>query len=719
MAWHEGDELVGRYTLEERVGAGGMGVVWRATDTLLDRVVALKQVRVDRLGEDDATDVRDRVAREARAAARLHHPHAVTVFDVVEDAGDRWLVMEYLPSRSLDDLVKADGPLEPRAAARCGVAVAEALAAAHAAGMVHRDVKPANVLMGHSGVVKLADFGISVVMGDTRLTQTGVLVGTLGYLAPEVANGADATPASDVFSLGATLYAAVEGRAPFAADGEANPFRLLRAAAEGDYPPPRNAGPLTDVLSAMMCRDPAERPTAVEAAAMLTEVADSAAPSRTTALLSAPPSDPAPRAARRIRPALVAGALMGIVAATAAVLVATRGPAVVAGSGSAAPAGIAAAPTTAAAVPCDPARTTGTVAIGVIAPLSGNFSPLGVGIRNSAQLAVDKANARCAVPGRRIELRIADDAGDAAKSAQVAGTLVTDPAVAGVVGPLNTAATEAVAAVLGPAGIAQVAPASTNPALTLGTDPASPHRPYPNLFRMLSTDLQQGPAAAAYLMGKALSRVAVVDDGSTYGTSLTRGFTARFGEIGGTVATAGRIDRDASDYGAVVAQVAASKPQAVYYGGDYPEAGKLAAQLSAAGVTAPLMGADGLLDAGYVRAGGRAGDLATSLGAPAELLPSATTFVADYTAAKFAESATNYGPPAYDAVQVLAAAIAAAAPGPTGPVDRAAVLGALQRTKLDGVLGPISFDQFGDITRKLVTVYTVRGRDFTPVTTTG
>ncbi len=710
----EGDELVGRYTLQERVGAGGMGVVWRATDNLLDRVVALKQVRVDRLDEADAAGVRDRVAREARAAARLHHPHAVTVFDVVEDSGDRWLVMEYLPSRSLDDLVKADGPLEPRAAARCGVAVAEALAAAHATGMVHRDVKPANVLVGDSGVVKLADFGISVVIGDTRLTQTGVLVGTLSYLAPEVANGSDATPASDVFSLGATLYAAVEGRPPHAVDGEGevNPFRVLRAAAEGNYAPPRNAGPLTDVLSAMMRRDPAQRPTAAEAAAMLSAVADSAAPPLATAALLA---DPPPRAARRIRPALVAAALLGVVAATAGVLVATRGPVLVAGSGSAAPA----APATAAPVPCVPAAATGTVVIGLIAPISGDFSPLGLGIRNSAQLAVDKANARCAVPGRRIELRVADDAGDAKQGVWAAQKFIADPAVAGVVGPLNTASTAAVAAELGPAGIAQVAPASTNPTLTLGVDPAHPQRPYPNLFRLLATDLQQGPAAAEYLMGKALPRVAVVDDGSTYGTTLTTAFSARLGELGGTVTYSGRIAADATDYSAVVAQVAASKPQAVYYGGDYPEAGKLAAQLSAAGVNAPLMGADGILDALYVKAGGRAGDLATNLGAPAELLPSATTFVADYAAAKFAESATNYGPPAYDAVQVLAAAIATTAPGPTGPVDRAAVIGALQRTKLDGVLGPISFDRFGDTTRKLVTIYAVEGADFTAVTTSG
>ena len=717
---HEGDELVGRYTLEERIGAGGMGVVWRATDNLLDRVVALKQVRVDRLGDADAADVRDRVAREARAAARLHHPNAVTVFDVVEDAGDRWLVMEYVPSRSLDDLVKTGGPLEPRVVAHAGEAVAEALAAAHAAGMVHRDVKPANVLVGHSGVVKLADFGISVVVGDTRLTQTGVLVGTLSYLAPEVANGSDATAASDVFSLGATLYAAVEGRPPYAVDGEGevNPFRVLRAAAEGNYAPPRNAGPLTDVLTAMMRRDPAQRPTAAEAAALLAEVAD--APVQPLATPPPPavaePMRPPGGAPRRIRPALVAIAIVGIVAATAAVLVATRGPVVVAGTGSAAPGSPA---TTAPAVPCDPARATGTVVIGMIIPTSGTFSPLGTGIRNSAQLAVDKANARCAVPGRRIELRVVDDAGDATKGVNAARTFVTDPAVAGVVGPLNTASTVAVAAELGPAGIAQVAPASTSPSLTLGVDPANPHRQYPNLFRLLTTDLQQGPAAAGYLVGKALGRVAVVDDGSTYGKGLTAGFSTRLGEIGGTVAFTGRIDAAAADYGAVVAQVAASKPQAVYYGGDYPEAGKLAAQLSAAGVTVPLMGADGLLDAEYVKAGGRAGDLATLPGAPADLLPSGTQFLADYAAADFTGGASSYGPPAYDAVQVLAAAIAAAAPGPTGPVDRAAVVGAVQRTKLDGVLGPIAFDQFGDTTRKLVTIYTVQGADFTPVTTSG
>lgn len=267
------DELVaGRYRLHEKIGSGGMGVVWRATDELLGRQVALKRIRLDPR-TDEATELsRRRTLREARLAAQLNHPHVVSIFDVLSVDGDPWLVLEHVPSESLSAAIRAHGAPGPRTAAGIGIAVADALAAAHGAGIVHRDVKPANVLLGRDGTVKLTDFGIAHAVGDMSLTGTGIVTGTPAYLAPEVARGAESGPASDVYSLGATLYATVEGVPPYR--GEDNVFRLLQLVAAGQVPPPQRAGPLEPVLRRLMCPDPAGRPDAVEARDMLRHVLD-------------------------------------------------------------------------------------------------------------------------------------------------------------------------------------------------------------------------------------------------------------------------------------------------------------------------------------------------------------------------------------------------------------------------------------------------------------
>src|SRR5689334_2479022 len=188
-----------------------MGVVWRAHDDLLHREVAVKQLKLPDSDPAAAEMARTRAMREARIAARLQHPNAIGVFDVVVQNGLPWLVMEYLPSRSLAALLDEHGPLPPAEVGRIGGRIASALAAAHAAGIVHRDVKPANVLIGHDGTVKLTDFGISRAVGDGTLTEAGMISGTPAYLAPEVARGDAPDARSDVFSLGATLYAMTDG----------------------------------------------------------------------------------------------------------------------------------------------------------------------------------------------------------------------------------------------------------------------------------------------------------------------------------------------------------------------------------------------------------------------------------------------------------------------------------------------------------------------------
>ncbi|MFI5564253.1 protein kinase [Amycolatopsis japonica] len=264
--------IAGRYRLEREVGRGSMGVVWRARDERLDRTVALKQMLPD--SSPDGAPFRSivRAMREARVAARLKHPHAVTVYDVVEQDGTPFLVMEYLPSRPLTDLLADDGPLPAGRVAELGARIASALAAAHDDGILHRDVTPNNILITGDGQAKIADFGLSHATGEGTMTGGGLVVGTPAYLSPEVADGEEPGYPSDVFSLGSTLYTMVEGAPPFGTD--ANQIALLKRVARGEIVAPRTTGPLTDVLLRMLRRDPAERPDMAEAERMLTAVAD-------------------------------------------------------------------------------------------------------------------------------------------------------------------------------------------------------------------------------------------------------------------------------------------------------------------------------------------------------------------------------------------------------------------------------------------------------------
>jgi hypothetical protein len=249
-----------------------MGVVWQAYDLRLRREVAVKQLRLEPgLDPREADEARARAMREGRIAARLHHPNAVAVYDVVDEDDAPWLVMEYLPSRSLADEMTERGVLQPEEVARIGLQVASALAAAHEAGIVHRDIKPANVLIGDNGVVKITDFGISRAKGDVAVTKTGLIAGTPAYLAPEVAYGRDPEAPSDIFSLGSTLYAAVEGQPPFGMSE--NTLGLLHAVAAGRIIPPQQAGGLTEVLVRLLDAEPENRPTAAQAMRWLDAVA--------------------------------------------------------------------------------------------------------------------------------------------------------------------------------------------------------------------------------------------------------------------------------------------------------------------------------------------------------------------------------------------------------------------------------------------------------------
>lgn len=262
--------VAGRYRLVEPLATGGMGTVWEGWDERLHRPVAIKRLHPQPgLNRADAEIANSRAMREARITARLHHPHAVPVYDVVDSDGSPCLIMQFLPSTSLQWLVNEKGPLQPAEVARIGSEIASALAAAHRAGIVHRDVKPGNVLIAEDGAAKITDFGISHALGDVTLTTTGMLTGTPAYLAPEVARGENSGPASDVFSLGATLYLALEGSPPFGTDP--NPMALLHRVSSGEIIAPRRSAELTPILLEMLSSDPLHRPPMIDVAARLAQ----------------------------------------------------------------------------------------------------------------------------------------------------------------------------------------------------------------------------------------------------------------------------------------------------------------------------------------------------------------------------------------------------------------------------------------------------------------
>ena len=267
-----GRKIAGRYELGEQLGEGGVGVVWRAEDTLLGRPVAIKEVELPPAVRDEQrAALRARVIREARAAARLSHPGAVTLFDVVQDAGQDFIVMELVEAPNLDQLVAQRGPLDPRRAAAIGLRLLATLEAAHRAGIVHRDVKPSNVLVRDDGTTKLTDFGTASLTGDPELTATGVVVGSPAFMAPEQIKGLEVGAPTDLWALGATLYFAVEGEPPFKST-KAH-LDVVNAIVNDPPRPAERLGALAPVIERLLAKEPASRPGAADVWYMLRGVA--------------------------------------------------------------------------------------------------------------------------------------------------------------------------------------------------------------------------------------------------------------------------------------------------------------------------------------------------------------------------------------------------------------------------------------------------------------
>jgi branched-chain amino acid transport system substrate-binding protein len=362
-----------------------------------------------------------------------------------------------------------------------------------------------------------------------------------------------------------------------------------------------------------------------------------------------------------------------------------------------------------------------TVKLGVIAPLTGPLSPLGLGIKNSVDLAVKQANAKGTISGYTVILDAQDDAATPATGANAANKLASDDTLGGVVGTLNSSVAQQVAPVLAKASIAQISPANTNPTLTRGQKFLdAPARVWPTYFRVCTTDAVQGPFAADYATKQAgFKTVVTIHDKKTYGQGLVQEFSKQFTKNGGKVISAETINPGERDFGTVASKTASAKPDFVYYGGEFPEAGPLSAQLRDRGFKGPLFGGDGIFDDNFIKgAGGKKADsdLATSVGAPTDKLDTAKQFVADYKAGGYSEPFSAYGAFSYDAANILIQAFSKSLASGTVKDNRPKILDALNNTKnYSGVVGTTSFDQYGDTSNKVLTVYKVQSEKWADV----
>lgn len=362
---------------------------------------------------------------------------------------------------------------------------------------------------------------------------------------------------------------------------------------------------------------------------------------------------------------------------------------------------------------CDTSK--GTLVIGFIAPLSGNLSALGLGMKNSVDLAVQQANEKCAVKGYKLALDAQDDQANPQIGAQAGTKLSSDANVVGVIGTLNSSVAQNVQPILNDKKILMVSPANTNPTLTRGDKyKDAPARKYDSYFRVCATDDLQGPFAANYLFEKAgKKKVAIITDGKTYGEGLATEFEGKFTELGGQVVAHEKVGEKDTDFSGVIAKVAPLAPDSVYYGGEYPAAGPLSKQMKDAGLNVPLFGGDGIFDAEFIKLGGKEGDLATSVGAPTDTLDSAKAFVEDYKAKGYKEGFSAYGAFSFDAANAIIDSVAKAiGDGEWAEDKRDAILENMGSYSAEGATGDIKFDEYGDSTNKLLTVYQVSGTEW-------
>lgn len=358
------------------------------------------------------------------------------------------------------------------------------------------------------------------------------------------------------------------------------------------------------------------------------------------------------------------------------------------------------------------------VSIGVISPQDAGLTDFGRGILHSVELAVQEANAANAVPGWTIKVVALDDSSDPEKGKTAAATMIADESVVGIVGPYNSGVSAAMLPTLAEAGLTLVSPSNTLTSLTLGDDLANPKRQFANYFRMVGADDKQGVFLAEQALAAGYKSVAVVSETKAVSKGLADIFVAAFTAKGGTVSVREIVADGATDFSAFVGKATAAKPDAVFFGGEYPVAATLRKQATAAGLAVPVMGGDGIKDDALITQAGQdaEGVLASSVGVPVEKMTTAASFEAAYVAAGFADDASAYGPYAYDAANAIIRALPAVLNGQAKPIDaRNLLLKALTTISFDGASGKVAFDQYGDTLYPVFTLYVVKGGVWTPL----
>ena len=358
--------------------------------------------------------------------------------------------------------------------------------------------------------------------------------------------------------------------------------------------------------------------------------------------------------------------------------------------------------------------------IGVIAPLSGALSALGLGIRNSVDLAIRQANESNAIPGWKLELAAEDDEAKPDVGKNAATKLAGDDEVIGVVGALNSSVSQSLQPVLLGANIVQISPANTGTSITMGPDTANPKRGYAHYFRTCTHDAVQGSFAGRFVYESGYKKIATIHDKKTYGQGLVKYVTEAFTGAGGEIVAAETINPDDQDFSAVISKVKSANPEAVFYGGEYPQAGPLSQQAKAAGLKVPLMGGDGIFSPVYIELAGKTseGDLSTSVGAPTETLESAKSFVSGYAEGGFKEPYEAYGAQSYDAANAIINALKVSLKDASDAQSaREATITEVGKVSFDGATGKVEFDEFGDTTNKIITAYEVKGGKWVAVKT--